>query len=154
MLRPTIRALVFLDFDGVLHPCTAGTFTRLPSFESFLREQPDVGVVLTTTWRLDSSLADLRDYFAPDLRDRILDLTDALPDTTRAQRFQEIVRWRQAHHVQALPWAALDDTADLFPPYCPELVLCDTIKGLRPAQFAQLHQVLGLPDTAVATPVL
>jgi len=49
--------VLFLDFDGVLHPQGGGAagprFSQLPLLEAWLRE-PDharVGIVISSTWR-------------------------------------------------------------------------------------------------------
>lgn len=71
--------LIFLDFDGVLHPKGAGGqhFTRLPLLEAFLRE-PDmvkIKLVISSTWRQAYGLAKLRQFFAPDIGARIIGVT-------------------------------------------------------------------------------
>lgn len=140
--------ILFLDFDGVLHPGMAGSFSKLPRFEAFLRAQPTIQVVLSTSWRLSFPFEDLRDFFAPDLRARVIGATGCLPDDTPAQRYQEICQWRRSNLAWQLPWVAVDDMADLFPSYCPELVLCEAIRGLQPGHLVAICRVLGLPASA------
>lgn len=139
------KQLVALDFDGVLHPCTAGTFIYLDRFQDFLRKHPSLRVVLSTTWRNDMAWPDLMALFAPELRERFLGFTPDLEHTgSQAIREREIQAWRRENQVLSLPWVALDDDASLFSPGCPNLVLCETIRGLRPAQLALIEQKLGL----------
>lgn len=135
--------LLFLDFDGVLHPCTAGTFIYLDRFQDFLRKHPDLGVVLSTSWRLDYPWEELLGFFAPDLRARLLGATPELPDGP-AVREKEIHAWLSANQCGHLLWAALDDDASLFSPGCPNLVQCETIRGLRPAQLTLIEETLRL----------
>lgn len=136
--------LLFTDFDGVLHPCNAGSFRYLDLYQDFLRKHPNIRPVLDTTWRLDHSWDYLMAMFAPDIRGRFLGATPALDENLRAVREQEILAFRRANRLEHLPWAALDDDASLFSPGCPNLVLCETVRGLRPAQLAQLEAKLGL----------
>lgn len=141
MLEPK---LIFLDFDGVLHPCTAGTFIYLDLLQDFMRAQPAILVVLSTSWRLDHTWDDLLKLFADDIRPRIVGLTPALPDTIPAPREAEINAWRIENRAFGLSWVALDDDPTLFRPGCPNLVRCETIKGLRKAQLLQVAEKLGL----------
>jgi len=136
--------LLITDFDGVMHPGLAGTFIYLDRYQAFLRKHPSVRPVLSTSWREDYSWAELMALFAADLRDRFLGATPVLTDALPAVREREILAWRRAHRLEHLPWVALDDDASLFTPGCPNLVLCETIRGLRPAQLAEVEAKLGL----------
>lgn len=138
--------LIFLDFDGVLHPCTAGTLVYIDRFEAFLRKHPSLHVVIASTWRLDHSWADLQAFFSPDLRGRLLGVTPEDSSAYGPAREREINSWRQANRCTALPWVALDDDASLFTPGCPNLVLCETIRGLRQAQLSQIEAKLALKE--------
>ncbi len=136
-------ALLFLDFDGVLHPCLAGTFIYMERFEVFLRAHPQLRVVLSTSWRCDHPWEQLLALFSPDLRDRFIGATPNFEVLGGpAVREREIQAWRAANRVQSLRWAALDDDASLFSPGCPQLVLCETVRGLRPQQLAKLKELL------------
>jgi hypothetical protein len=137
--------LLFLDFDGVLHPCTAGTFVYVDRFEAFMRKHPCVRVVLSTTWRIDHGWHDLLALFSADLRERFLGATPQLDDSLKCVREQEIHSWLRTNACQHLDWAALDDDESLFSPFCPQLVRCETIRGLRAAQLEQIERKLGLP---------
>lgn len=141
MLEPK---LIFLDFDGVLHPCTAGTFIHLDLLQDFMRAHPAVLVVLSTTWRLDHTWDELLMLFADDIRPRIVGVTPSLPETIPAPREAEIQAWRAENRASRLAWVALDDDPTLFRPGCPNLVRCETIKGLRKAQLLQVAEKLGL----------
>lgn len=137
----TPAALIFLDFDGVLHPGLAGTFIYLPELEAFLRSHPKVVVVLSTTWRLQYSVGEIQTWFSADTRTRIIGATPSLGDGE--DRYAEIQLWLARHNMQC-PWVALDDEPKLFPPSCPELVLCATARGLRRAQLTEMLDKLGL----------
>jgi hypothetical protein len=137
--------LIFLDFDGVLHPCTAGTFIYVDRFEAFLRKHPCIRVVFSTSWRLDHGRHDLLALFPADLHERFVGVTPHLDDALPAVREQEIHAWLHANGAQRLDWVALDDDASLFTPYCAQLVRCETIRGLRATQLAQIEARLGLP---------
>ncbi len=73
---PVFDAVVFLDFDGVLHPRTQGTFRAVPLLQAWLQTRPAVHVVVSSNWRMSHSLDALRELFEAPLSQRIV---DALP---------------------------------------------------------------------------
>jgi hypothetical protein len=71
--------IVFLDFDGVLHPFFPWRDLAdqenqligfLPRFESVIRAFPIARIVIASDWRRHHSLTELREFFSPDIRDR------------------------------------------------------------------------------------
>ena len=82
-------SLLFLDFDGTLHPepCYRdGSLCRRPLFEAVIREAPDVEIVITSTWRDTRDLATLRGFFSNDIAARVIGVTPSwqdLPETRR-----------------------------------------------------------------------
>ncbi|MEX3984252.1 HAD domain-containing protein [Paraburkholderia sp. EG287A] len=151
MLHPIFARWLFVDFDGVLHPGLAGTLCYRDRLEAFLLEHTDIGVVLSTSWRLHYTHDELRRLFSSSIRERIVGVTPALPDSTRAQRYSEIQVWLRRHG-GGRRWAALDDDETLFPAFCDELVLCDSARGLRPAHLQKVAGLLGLPAAGVMAP--
>ena len=62
--------IVFLDFDGVLHPehCHESKhFSCLPVFESVLSQVPDCKLVIASTWRLQIPVERLREKLGPNV---------------------------------------------------------------------------------------
>lgn len=123
--------ILFLDIDGVLHPEGVGEdlhFVHLANFEAVLREFPLVHVVVSSAWRLDMSLDDLRQRFSADIRARIVGVTPSLPhlEDQFGQRQRECELWlRETYPAKAGPprWLALDDRESYFDRGCPNLVL-------------------------------
>lgn len=138
--------IIFLDFDGVLHPKGAGgpKFTRLALFESLLREPAvvDVAIVISSTWRQAYSLQALRKFFAPDTAVRIVGCTPSLREyRTGCERGEEVEAWLSKH--SASLWVALDDDADSFATKLhSRLVLCDGSVGLTEADVAKVRGML------------
>src|SRR5437764_815182 len=95
--------ILFLDFDGVLHPdpcCHQDQlFCRLPLLEALLRELPSVDIVISSNWRANRSLGELRQLFSPDIGRRIIGMTPLQPeddppsDLTHYPRHAEISAW-------------------------------------------------------------
>lgn len=126
--------LVFLDFDGVLHPGLGEDcpLVHLPRFEDVMREFA-FNVVLSTSWRQGSKLRTLRDLFSPDLRSRVIGMTPVIdrreppyPIHRRYVEIQDFLRRRAPNRA----WLAIDDDARNFPPGCSQLMLTDPARGL------------------------
>ena len=129
--------ILFLDFDGVLHPFTGvgrgDSFADWPRLASVLEEHPHVDIVISSSWR--SIPAEEWEREVPEsLRARIVGRTPEIKRPLRIQypvnykpepiRHMEILRYLQSSRQQGRPWVALDDDATLFPAACPNLILC------------------------------
>lgn len=146
------RMILFLDFDGVLHPeichSDANLLCRLPLLESALRDCPPVDIVVSSTWRESRTLPQLQALFSPDIGARIIGVTPQWRDLQDESsmgtyvRQAEIEGWlRQAGRAWEA-WVALDDQPYLFRPFLPNLVRSDPASGLTEAVCATLRQKL------------
>ena len=130
-MRPV---LLFLDFDGVLHPAGCDTsqyFCNREQLEIALREHPNVALVITSTWRHAYPLAELKRQFSPDIAARIIGKTPTWEvEDDEHIRYREILAFLENPKVTGLQWLALDDSSFEFPPDCAQLVLCDPARGL------------------------
>jgi hypothetical protein len=144
--------ILFLDFDGVLHPKGAGGaaehFSRRPLLEALLLEAAcaDVRVVITSTWREAYSLAKLRQFFCAELQPRIIDRTPVLEDLDADHlRYREIRAWLN-RHPEVKRWWALDDDRQGFPEaQLARIVLTDPDQALSAANIASLRALLTKP---------
>ena len=145
--------LLFLDFDGVLHPEVVsfsipgvlrreGDFSRVPLFEELMREFPDIDIVISSAWRELNSLDTLRGFFSPDIAERIIDATPVLPAHFEARREQEIRCWLQQAGRENEPFVAIDDWPMLFSPGCDFLFAIDPERALDIATINGLRQRL------------
>lgn len=126
--------LLFLDFDGVLHPVSGEPFQCLPRLEALLRDNPRIDVVLSTSWRLLHSLDELRAFFTQDLQRRIIGQTPVIMQIEMPYRpyvrHREIREYLRRHTKLAKRrYLILDDDVTSFPPDCPYLILCDPNRG-------------------------
>ena len=108
-----MKRILFLDFDGVLHPAGPGSakFSRLGLLADLLRDPAfaDVQIVVSSTWREIHSLARLRGFFPPDLQPRVIGSTPVLDEyDSDYPRAEEIEAWLEEQS-PAPAWAALDD---------------------------------------------
>ena len=98
--------ILFLDFDGVLHPVRSNIddiFCRTPLLDQFLiHEMPEWRIVLSTSWREPHSMDELLDFIPESLHHRILGTT--VPDNHPGPRemdpllFQRSPRQAQILH--------------------------------------------------------
>ena len=144
--RISLDAVIFLDFDGVIHPEFPGDspFCWVPQFHQALRSCDPEGViplVVSSTWRLWEGLHSLRNHFPADLAQQIVGVTPELPErpasvggwgmqggapSCRGVRQAEIEAWMR-ENAPAGQWLALDDRASLFQPGCPNLYLAEGV---------------------------
>src|SRR3989344_2338617 len=94
--------ILFLDFDGVLHPehCHESKhFCCLPILEEVLRQAPEWKVVVTSTWRLDQPFEAILQRFSPDIARVIEGVTPKycelsnVPDTLVGYQRIWDIRW-------------------------------------------------------------
>lgn len=149
--------LLFLDFDGVMHPygCQVDRyFCHLELLEAWLRGRPGVDIVISSSWRDGHPLDEIQSYFSTDLQQRIIGATpiwarkpweqyDGEPPPMRFEREIEILRWLHQSAEPWRTWAALDDQAGLFKPFCTRLVVCDGRVGLTHRELEQVDVLLG-----------
>jgi hypothetical protein len=141
-LNLDMSKIIFLDFDGVLHPenhtpetefCFVGNFAdaiRLVDFEHGLP------IVVSSTWRHHKSLDDLRAKFPPRVMDQVIGVTPYLrreeldriddwevtggEESKSRHRQREILQWLNAH-APGSKWLAIDDRPEYFHRGCPNL---------------------------------
>jgi hypothetical protein len=139
--------LLFLDIDGVLNcemtterwNSLTGVDRRLASMFLEWLGGKDVGIVLSSTWRLyDDTKAHLTEVG--------LSWIGQTP-RLRAIRGHEIAQYlSETPGVEA--YAILDDYADMLPEQLPFLVQTSPVHGLRRRNFAKLNRILGYRSAA------
>jgi hypothetical protein len=123
--------ILFLDFDGVTHPALGQTnFNLLPLLESWLREHPDVNVVISSSWREVMDLEVLQHIFSEDLHQRIIDKCPMITNDHVFCRYEEILAWITHANYEGL-WLALDDAAHEFPKNFNLLIVCQNNIGIN-----------------------
>lgn len=128
--------ILFLDFDGVCHSFflrLGDQFMFWPRIEAVLDEHPHVELVVSSSWRTISA-EEWDDEVPESLRRRVVGRTPVISRPLRARypldyepepiRFWEIQRYLKTTRQMSRPWVALDDDETVFPPACPNLILC------------------------------
>lgn len=147
--------IIFLDFDGVLHPRYDGAwvppeqaFCHLPRLEAVLRDFPSVDLVISSEWRKQFPLDALRARFSPDIAARIVGATPVAAASAHAghyvpaRREAEILQWLDSAGRAAEPWLALDDAFWQFDRHRDRVIVCAARTGFDGAVEAVLRQRL------------
>jgi hypothetical protein len=127
---PSALELLWLDFDGVLHPCPlpetkrdsgryeAELFQSADVLAEMLRPYPAVRLVLSTSWVLSYGLDRTRKLLPNELAQRVIGATFDEKSMDRYEfgempRHEQIIR--DVAKRQPIRWLALDDDADDWP---------------------------------------
>lgn len=149
------KIVVFLDFDGVLHPQPCwqeNVFCRLELVEDVLREFKDcVEIVVSSSWRDHFSQDDLRHMFSSELRHLVIGVTPSIVTPSPRwvigqsppwEREFEIETWLEGNRTLDTPWIALDDRPEWFRDDCPNLLVTDPAYGFAENQQQTLRLML------------
>ncbi|KAA9174128.1 hypothetical protein F3K36_14830 [Delftia sp. BR1] len=133
--------VLFLDFDGVLHPTIAirgakpplspeqiltgwpKTFEHVPILENLLKGFDDVSIIASTSWRIFFNDEQLGRFF-PSLS-RFYEGSIGSPCMGRAEAINNWVKDNKPKD-----FAILDDKCENFPGYWPNLILCRSELGI------------------------
>lgn len=136
---PSVQIL-FLDFDGVMHPefCHESKhFVHLENFEAVMRAAPHVDLVISSTWRQKRSLDELKALFSTDVAARIIGATplyaqlEDVPDALVGyEREAECKKWLHQHGRTTQEWLAVDDRSWNFRPFNSHVFLVNGEVGL------------------------
>jgi len=137
--------LLFLDFDGVLHPTSAQPeefFSRAWLLEDALAGAA-CGIVISSSWRHHHSFPDVVDRLPRTLQPLVIGSTGE-PHVGAWPRYNEILRFLGAD-VSNVDWRALDDSWLEFPSGCAHLIACDPNVGVDTLQLTELRHWLAGP---------
>lgn len=143
--RGCVEMLIFLDFDGVLHPAPphnrdAGVLSCMERFEDVMREFPSWSIVISSSWRQAFSLDVIKGFFSDDIAGRVHGMTPVLDADLHCLKQREIEQYLVNTGQSHMPWLALDDQAGEFDEDMPNLVLCDPARGFDEISEATLRK--------------
>ena len=136
-----MNKLLFLDFDGVLHPTQLtgeSPFNRVHLLEEALVGQ-ELGIVISSSWRFTHNLEKLRKLLPGSISNQIIGVTGP-PVIGKYPRFNEIANYMNINGLY--DWRALDDSYWEFPSLCLELVKCNPNTGITDKQAKEIKQWL------------
>lgn len=123
-----MKRLLFLDFDGVLHPVVAKPgqslpFEWLPVLTALLSGARDVAIVVHSSWAETFPLDELREFLGP-LGCRLVGAVHSGPKASSILLFL-----RSTPEVE--DWLVIDDEPGEFPKDFPgPVVICDRARGI------------------------
>ena len=133
--------LIFLDIDGVLIPNRIHEKYAAPEniikfnsaclnlFENVLRSYPNARVVISSSWREIFPFEVIPPLFSPDIAIRIIGFTPFLNPKNIHQhkylRHQEVLEYLRQNQAENLPWVAIDDIPEHYPPDSPVVAIDD-----------------------------
>ena len=133
--------LLFLDFDGVLHPshfAGEAPFSRAPLLEETLALfSPKI--VISSSWRFTHNLEKLQKTVPAFISSLIIGATGAAV-VGKHPRFTEIQNYLGGYG--PADWKALDDSYWEFPNPCSRLIRCNPKTGINDRQILELSQWL------------
>lgn len=146
--------ILFLDFDGVLHPdpCfdTGRLFEHAALLVKALADFGEVCVVLSTSWRTSKSLEALTEPLPAELQVRVIGTTPLFstfsppPHLVPYRRQAECAQWLHVNGQIQRDWIALDDRPSWFSPACEHLIVCDSRSGFNEEAAGRLRSALQL----------
>lgn len=150
--------VLFLDFDGVLHPVSGGfrEFSQVSLLSPLFEENPLLRIVVTSDWRASHPEPELQECLG-DLRDYYLGSTPLL-ENLRQPNFhgdplipfsrQREILWFLSENSQVRNWLVLDDIPSLYEDNfrARHVLLTDPRTGLTQRDILSASQILQSPE--------
>ena len=145
--------ILFLDFDGVMHPNNrpGALFMWVPRLAMWLDAWPQVDVVISSSWRVHHTQGEMVEMLGPVIGSRIVGCTpwlgqvrdDNVYPAAKAsapthERQAQVEAWMAASWDPARAWVALDDMPYLFDADCGRLVVCAGRQGISRENVQEL----------------
>ena len=139
-----MKKLLFLDFDGVLHPYFGpeqNYFCRLDFLMDALGSNTKgLEVIISSSWRFHYPFDEILGHFPEAMQKIIAGATPEI-EPGRHQRYREICAYL-SQYKRAHDWRALDDDIMGFPKNCTQLIACDHRIGFDSKGAKQLQHWL------------
>ena len=143
---------IFLDFDGVLHGegvNSKGFFEHVDIFCDSIRPYKEkIQLVISSSWREERTLEQLKEIFHEDLREIFVGVTPQISleaSYAIGGREKEILWYCQKNNI--VDWIALDDQERFFSPECKNLLLIDCETGLTQRNLKQIEEFICLENS-------
>jgi len=137
--------ILFLDFDGVLHPVSgAGTFDpgSISILESVVSDFPKLMIVVTSSWREEKSIDQLKSLLGEELGGRVIGSTPVIDEPfLHNVRYHEVCTYLETVKRDYKAWVAIDDEIGNYPEGMPVLIT-DRRSGLTPEDGLTLRSLI------------
>jgi hypothetical protein len=141
-----MNKLIFLDFDGVLHPTSASKDKYFCNADKLLQVIKDKScrIVISSSWRFSHSLTKIKTLLPQFLAEKIIGVTGNAYIGKHA-RFNEIQIYLNSSSSN-FDWIALDDSKFEFPENCSQLIHCNPNFGITDEELIQIEKFLNEKD--------
>jgi predicted protein tyrosine phosphatase len=165
---------IFLDIDGVLLKddevpiddieLLEASYAKfdpscLQEFETVIRHYPETKIVISSAWREQFSLEEIKSHFSDDVAEKIIGVTPVAKVVQKFYRHLEVLDYLKSNNLTEAAWVAIDDFVEHFPKGTP-MVVTNRYRGFdksaaeklttvlsQHTQRAELHRLLDLlPD--------
>lgn len=134
--------MLFLDFDGVLHPTSIGQdplFSKA-SLLSMALCDVDIPIVISSSWRFTHSMKELKRRLPSEIAKKIVDVTGPAV-IGKFPRYNEIINYLATQYDE-INWRALDDSYWEFPSPCSQLIRCNSNTGINMREVKAINDWL------------
>ena len=145
MTKNQTPILLFLDFDGVLHPLHSPIdkhFTNLKFFEESIRQYSNISIVISSSWRHHHTMDEIQAFFTVDIQRRIIDSTRHVEISRATNRYEEIIDYLKHTNQTQFFWIAIDDARNEFPKDLENLVFCKPHLGFNDEAANALNAII------------
>ena len=136
--------LLFLDFDGVVHPRSGSPFdvSCIGHIERALTAYPETRIVITSSWREHYPVEQLKKLLGAELGNRVAGVTPSIRGTyTKYVRHEEVLQYLKDTDISDCMWIALDDSPEFYPDTAP-VIWVDGVHGVTEHEVVQLQAAL------------
>lgn len=142
--------LLFLDFDGVLHPITGSPPFKpdcMAVLSSILETFSDIRIVITSSWREEKSLDELIYLLGDQIGSKVIGTTPIIDEPFLHNiRYHEVMEYLQTLSVERYTWIAIDDERGNYPDNA-NVWLTDRYRGLTAADGAKIDELIRTINT-------
>jgi hypothetical protein len=141
-----MRTVIYCDIDGVLHrwPCSPDEMfdpACIARLENVIRPH-DARAVITSTWRLEWSLEEIRGKLGL-LGPYLIGVTPEIDDPfVKFARYREVLSHWEHYAPSDARWGTIDDESGRYPHLLDNLILTDPRAGFREGDALKLLHLL------------
>lgn len=137
--------ILFLDFDGVLHPITGSPPFKpdcMAVLSNILDAYPEIRIVITSSWREEKSLDELVSLLGEQIGSSVIGTTPIIDEAFMHNvRYHEALEYLKGSSLEHFPWFAIDDERGSYPDNVP-VILTDRRSGLTSADVIKIKTLI------------
>ena len=139
------QILLFLDFDGVTHPMMTKAFNpeNMKFLESIVNEHPEIRIVISSSWREEFSLNEIKEMLGATVGSRVIGITPVIYDSDiQAIRYREVIEYLKITDNEDTKWIAIDDTPMLYKGADASVIYTDPNYGFTKKEYMEVKALI------------